>query len=198
MSQHLQRKYVKRYKIRVLEEGRQIARQNGGPLSGAERAGRWRERCKPAARGVDVSASTSTAEPVVPTDVHDMDSIDDVVSSSQESGSTKITGVTDDTSGDTSAGAGVSAEHRATVRAGGRLRTLLRTDRTFPDSTFGHACGVCDCPWFETDLKKTIDKHFEFLRRHFPDEDVTAFELCAACRKDINNGKLPTLSNSSK
>jgi uridine phosphorylase len=42
MSQHLQRKYVKRYKIRVLEERRQSARQNEGPLSGTEQARRWR------------------------------------------------------------------------------------------------------------------------------------------------------------
>jgi hypothetical protein len=77
----LQRKYVKRYKIRVLEERRQNARQNEGPLSGAERAGRSGERCKAAARGVNFGASTSTAEPAVPIDVNEMDSIDDVVSS---------------------------------------------------------------------------------------------------------------------
>jgi hypothetical protein len=69
---------------------------------------------------------------------------------------------------------------------------------TITDSIFGHACGVCDSLWFQTDLKKTIDKQFEFVRRHFPDEHLTAFELCATCRKDINNGKLPTMSNSSK
>jgi hypothetical protein len=38
MSQDLQRKYVKWYEIRVLEE----TRQNEGPLNGAERARRWR------------------------------------------------------------------------------------------------------------------------------------------------------------
>jgi hypothetical protein len=77
--------------------------------------------------GVNVGASTSTAGPAVPMDVNDMDSIDDVVSSSQESGYIKITMVTDDTSREPSAGACVSAasggrsDHRATVRAGGRL-----------------------------------------------------------------------------
>jgi hypothetical protein len=64
----------------VLEERRQNARQNEGPLSGAERARRWRLRCKAAARRFDIGASASTAEPVVPMDVNDMDSIDDVVS----------------------------------------------------------------------------------------------------------------------
>jgi hypothetical protein len=68
---------------------------------------------------------------------------------------------------------------------------------TFTNKTFGHACGVWDRLWFNTDLKKRIDKQFEFSRRHFPDEDVTAFELCATWRKDIKNGKLPTLPNSS-
>jgi hypothetical protein len=48
-------------------------------------------------------------------DVNDMDSIDDVVSSSQESGFTKITMVTDDTSREPSAGAGVSAASEAAV-----------------------------------------------------------------------------------
>jgi hypothetical protein len=42
-------------------------------------------------------------------DVNDMESIDDVVSSSRESGLTKITKVTDDTRREPSAGAGVSA-----------------------------------------------------------------------------------------
>jgi hypothetical protein len=58
MSQHLQRKYVKRYKNRVLEERRQNATQNEGPWSGAERAPRWRECCKAAARGVNVGANS--------------------------------------------------------------------------------------------------------------------------------------------
>jgi hypothetical protein len=87
-------------------------------------------------------------------------------------------------------------------RAAGYTRYYELADaqlkKTFTDNTFGHACVVCDRLWFKTDLKKTIDKPFEFLRRHFPDEDVTAFELCATCRKDINKGKLPTLSNSLK
>jgi hypothetical protein len=48
-------------------------------------------------------------------DVNDMDSIDDVVSSSQESGFTKITTVTDDTSREPSAGADVSAASEAAV-----------------------------------------------------------------------------------
>jgi hypothetical protein len=111
MSQHLQRKYVKRYKIGVLEE----RRQNDGPLAGAERARRWRQRCKAVARGVNDGASTSTAEPAVPMDVNDMDSIDDVASSSQESGFAKITMVTDDTSREPSAGAGVRAALQAAV-----------------------------------------------------------------------------------
>jgi hypothetical protein len=51
----------------------------------------------------------------VPMDVNDMDSIDDVVSSSQESGFTKITMVTDDTSREPGAGAGVSAASQAAV-----------------------------------------------------------------------------------
>jgi hypothetical protein len=46
-------------------------------------------------------------------DVNDMDSIDDVVSSSQESGFTKITMVTDDASREPIAGAGVSAASQA-------------------------------------------------------------------------------------
>jgi hypothetical protein len=65
MSQHLQRKYVKRYKIRVLEERRQNARQNEGPLGGAERARRWRWRCKAAARGVNVGANSSKEMPSI-------------------------------------------------------------------------------------------------------------------------------------
>jgi hypothetical protein len=48
-------------------------------------------------------------------DVKDTDSIDDVVSSSHESGFTKITMVTDDTSREPSAGAGVSAASEAAV-----------------------------------------------------------------------------------
>jgi hypothetical protein len=48
-------------------------------------------------------------------DVNDMDSIDNVVSSSQESGITKITMVTDDTSREPSAGADVSAASEAAV-----------------------------------------------------------------------------------
>jgi hypothetical protein len=44
-----------------------------------------------------------------------MDSIDDVAPSSQESGFTKITMVTDDTSREPSAGAGVSATSEAAV-----------------------------------------------------------------------------------
>jgi hypothetical protein len=48
-------------------------------------------------------------------DVNDMDSIDDVVSSSQESGFTKITMVTDDTSREPNAGADVSAASEAAV-----------------------------------------------------------------------------------
>jgi hypothetical protein len=99
----------------VLKERRQNARQNEGPLSGAERARRWIESCKAAAGGVNVGASTSIAESAMPMDVNDMDSIDDVVSSSQESGSTKITTVTDDTSREPSAGAGVSAASEAAV-----------------------------------------------------------------------------------
>jgi hypothetical protein len=59
-------------------------------------------------------------------DVNDVDSIDYVVSSSQESGFIKITMVTDDTSREPSAGADVSAASeaavtRAAARAGGRL-----------------------------------------------------------------------------
>jgi hypothetical protein len=115
MSQHLQRKYVKRYKIRVLEQWRQNVRQNEGPLNCAERARHWRWRCKAAARGVNVGASTSTREPAVPVDLNDMDSMDDVVSSSQESGFTKVTMVTDDTRREPSAGAGVSAASEAAV-----------------------------------------------------------------------------------
>jgi hypothetical protein len=92
----------------VLEE----SRQNEGPMSGAERAQRWKWRCKAAARGVNVGASTATAEPM---DVDHTDSINDVVSSSQESGFTKITMVTDDTSREPSAGAGVSAASEAAV-----------------------------------------------------------------------------------
>jgi hypothetical protein len=68
--------------------------------------------------GFNVGASTSTAEPAVPMDVNDMDSIDDVVSSSQESGFTKITMVTDDTSREPSAGAGVSAASEPAVTTG--------------------------------------------------------------------------------
>jgi hypothetical protein len=113
MSKHLQTKYVKRYKIRVLEEIRQNSRQNEGPLGGAERARRWRWRSKAAASGANFAASTSTAGPAVPMDVNDMDSIDDVVSSSQESGITKITMVTDYTSREPNAGAGVSAASEA-------------------------------------------------------------------------------------
>jgi hypothetical protein len=48
-------------------------------------------------------------------DVNDRDSIDDVVSSSQESGFTKITMVADDTNLEPSAGAGVSAALEAAV-----------------------------------------------------------------------------------
>jgi hypothetical protein len=48
-------------------------------------------------------------------DVKDMDSIDDVVSSSQESDFTKITMVTDDTSRDPSAAGGISAASEAAV-----------------------------------------------------------------------------------
>jgi hypothetical protein len=48
-------------------------------------------------------------------DVNDMDSIDDVVSSSQESGFIKITMVTDDTSREPSAGGGISAASEAAV-----------------------------------------------------------------------------------
>jgi hypothetical protein len=55
MSQYLQRKY----KIPVSEEIRQNARQNEGPVSGAERAWRWRESCKSAKRGVNVGANSS-------------------------------------------------------------------------------------------------------------------------------------------
>jgi hypothetical protein len=51
-------------------------------------------------------------------DVNDMDSIGDVVSSSQESGFTKITTVTDDTSREPSAGACVSAASEAAVTTG--------------------------------------------------------------------------------
>jgi hypothetical protein len=51
----------------------------------------------------------------VPMDVNDVDSIDDVVLSSQESGFTKITKVTDDTSREPCAGAGVSATSEAAV-----------------------------------------------------------------------------------
>jgi hypothetical protein len=48
-------------------------------------------------------------------DVNDMDSIDGVVSSSQESGFTKITMVTEDTCREPRAGAGVSAASEAAV-----------------------------------------------------------------------------------
>jgi hypothetical protein len=48
-------------------------------------------------------------------DVNDMDSIDDVVSSSQESGFTNIAMVTDDTSREPSAGAGVNSASEAAV-----------------------------------------------------------------------------------
>jgi hypothetical protein len=111
MSQYLQRKYVKRRKIGVLEE----RRQNYGPLNGAERARRWRGRSKGAAHGVNAGASISTLEPAVPVDVDHMDSIDAVLSSSPESGFTKITTVTDDTSREPSAGAGVSTASEAAV-----------------------------------------------------------------------------------
>jgi hypothetical protein len=94
---------MERHKIRVLEERRENGRQNEWPLSGAERSRRWRERSKCAARGVNVGASTCTAEPAVPMDVDHMDSIDDVVPTSQESGFTKVTMVTDDTSREPSA-----------------------------------------------------------------------------------------------
>jgi hypothetical protein len=142
-------------------------------------------------------------------DVNDMDSIDDVVSSTQESGFTKITMVTHDTSREPSARTDVNAASEAVMntepqyeRAAVYTRyyelVYAQLKKTFTDNTFGHACVVCDRLWFKTDLKKTIDKQFEFLRRHFPDEDVTAFELCATCRKGKTNGTLPTLSNSSK
>jgi hypothetical protein len=51
----------------------------------------------------------------VSVDLNNMDSIDDVVSSSQGSGFTKITMVTDDTSREPSAGAGVSTSSEGAV-----------------------------------------------------------------------------------
>jgi hypothetical protein len=51
-------------------------------------------------------------------DAIDVDSIDDVVFSSQESGFTKITTVTDDTSREPSAGAGISDASEAAVATG--------------------------------------------------------------------------------
>jgi hypothetical protein len=84
-------------------------------LSDAERSRRWRERSKVLRAASTFGASTSTAEPAVPMDVDHMDSIDDVVPTSQESGFTKITTVTDDTSREPSAGADVSAASEAAV-----------------------------------------------------------------------------------
>jgi hypothetical protein len=73
----------------------------------------------------------------VPMDVNDMDSVDDVVFSSQETGFTKITMVADDRSREPSAGAvGSTAWEAAKTTEGHTVRAI---GRLVSQTTFGNS-----------------------------------------------------------
>ncbi|GFT83702.1 uncharacterized protein TNCV_2826201 [Trichonephila clavipes] len=152
----------------------------GTPMSGAERARRFRERRKAdAARNFSAAAnlaSTSTTGIPVLMDVTNEQTIDISIGSATELRDLNI-----------SRSEAMQNHWRSVDK---RFKTV------FEANPFGLSCSVCDRLWFERDLKKVKHRNSSFLQTKLPDENVTEFRLCSTCSKSIDANKIPTLSRS--
>ncbi|GFX57900.1 uncharacterized protein TNCV_3068671 [Trichonephila clavipes] len=169
-----------KYKSRLSLERGGYGPHTGNPISGAERARRFRERRKAdAARNFSAAAnlaSTSTTGIPVLMDVTNERTIDISIGSATELRDLNI-----------SRSEAMQNHWRSADK---RFKTV------FEANPFGLSCSVCDRLWFERDLKKVKHRNISFLQTKFPDENVTEFRLCSTCSKSIDANKIPTLSRS--
>ncbi|GBP21987.1 hypothetical protein EVAR_18628_1 [Eumeta japonica] len=161
------------YKSRLSLQRGGYGPRTGTPISGAERARRFRERRKAAA--ADLASNSTTGTPIL-MDVTNEQTIDISIGSA-----TKLRDV------NISRSEAIQNHWRSEDK---RFKTV------FEANPFGLSCSVCDRLWFERDLKKVKYRNISFLQTKFPDENVTEFRLCSTCSKSIDANKIPTLSRS--
>ncbi|GBP80837.1 hypothetical protein EVAR_99932_1 [Eumeta japonica] len=142
--------------------------RTGTPMSGAERARRFRERRKAAA--ADLASTSTTGIPVL-MDVTNEQTIDISIESATELRDVNI-----------SRSEAMQNHWRSADK---RIKTV------FEANPFGLSCSVCDRLWFERDLKKVKHGNISLLQTKFPDENVTEIRLCSTCSKSIDANKIP-------
>jgi hypothetical protein len=64
-------------------------------------------------------------------------------------------------------------------------------EKSFCGNKLGFVCGVCDCIWFQNNLKRSNAAILQFLLQ---DEGVQQFMLCSNCWTSVKQGEVPTLS----
>ncbi|GFX16965.1 uncharacterized protein TNCV_2519421 [Trichonephila clavipes] len=170
MSASARARASQKYKSRLSLERGGYGPHTGSPMSGAERARRFRERRKAdAARNFSAAAnlaSTSTTGIPVLMDVTNEQTIDISIGSATELRNLNI-----------SRSEAMQNHWRSADK---RFKTV------FEANPFGLSCSVCDRLWFERDLKKVKHRNISFLQTKFPDENVTEFRLCSTCSKSID------------
>ncbi|GFV67106.1 uncharacterized protein TNCV_819151 [Trichonephila clavipes] len=180
MSASARARASQKYKSRLSLEKGGYGSHTGTPMSGAERARRFRERRKAdAARNFPAAtnlASTSTTGIPVLMDVTNEQTIHISIGSATELRDFNISRS--------------EAMQNHWTSADKRFKTV------FEAIPFGLSCSVCDRLWFERELKKVKHRNISFLQTKFPDENVTEFRLCSTCSKSIDANKIPTLSRS--
>ncbi|GFU58438.1 uncharacterized protein TNCV_1368711 [Trichonephila clavipes] len=174
MSASARARASQKYKSRLSLERGGHGPHTGTPMSGAERARRFRERRKAdAARNFSAAAnlaSTSTTGIPVLMDVTNEQTIDISIGSA-----TKLRDLNISRS---------EAMQNHWRSADKRFKTV------FEANPFGLPCSVCDRLWIERDLKKVKHHNISFLQTKFPDENVTEFRLCSTCSKSIDANKV--------
>ncbi|GFV48767.1 uncharacterized protein TNCV_625541 [Trichonephila clavipes] len=180
MSASARARASQKYKSRLSLERGGYGPHTGTPMSGAERARRFRERRKAdAVRNFSAAAnlaSTSTTGIPVLMDVTNEQTIDISIGSATELRDLNI------------------SRSEAMQNHWRSADKCFKTE--FEANPFGLSCSVCDRLWFERDLKKVKHCNISFLQTKFLDENVTEFRLCSTCSKSIDANKIPTLSRS--
>ncbi|GFX76668.1 uncharacterized protein TNCV_663771 [Trichonephila clavipes] len=175
MSASARARASQKYKSRLSLERGGYGPHTGTPMSGAERARRFRERASYFSAAANLASTSNTGIPVL-MDVTNERTIDISIGSATELRDLNI-----------SRSEAMQNHWRSADK---RFKTV------FEANPFGLSCSIYDRLCFERDLKKVKHRNISFLQTKFPDENVTEFRLCSTCSKSIDANKIPTLSRS--